>query len=52
MHAWEQIQQTIEYIEDHLDEEIKSATLSVILKTPDAVQTPYISNLKILIGGQ
>ena len=30
MHAWEQIQQTIEYIENHLDEEIKIDDLAKI----------------------
>jgi hypothetical protein len=35
----------------YLNEDIKSATLSIIIKTPDAKQTPIISNLKILIGG-
>lgn len=30
MHAWEQIQQTIEYIEDHLDEEINIENLAKI----------------------
>lgn len=30
MHAWEQIQQTIEFIEDHLDEEIDIASLAKI----------------------
>lgn len=35
----------------YLNEEIKSAFLSIIIKTPSTNDTPYISNLKILIGG-
>jgi hypothetical protein len=39
-----------EYVE-YLNEEIKSAFLSITIKTPNTNETPYISNLKILIGG-
>jgi hypothetical protein len=35
----------------YLSEEIKSAFLSIVIKAPSANETPYISNLKILIGG-
>lgn len=36
----------------HLNEEIKSATLKVIIKTPNVGESPHFSNLKILIGGE
>lgn len=36
----------------YTNEEIKSATLTVILKTPNNTETPYFSNLKVLIGGE
>lgn len=39
-----------EYVE-YLNEEIKSAFLSIVIKSPTTNETPYISNLKILIGG-
>lgn len=36
----------------YLSESIKSAYLTIIIKTPNKTETPYISNLKVLIGGE
>lgn len=36
----------------YLSESIKSAYLTIIIKTPNKTETPFISNLKVLIGGK
>lgn len=36
----------------YLNENIKDATLTINVKTPNNTTTPYISDLKILIGGE
>lgn len=34
----------------HINESIKSAVLSVVIKNPDESSTPYLSNLKLCLG--
>jgi hypothetical protein len=36
----------------YLNEDIKSAVLSITMTSPDKYQTPYVSNIKILVGGE
>ena len=36
----------------YIDETIKSATLHVLINIPDKASTPYLSNLKICLGGE
>lgn len=40
-----------EYVE-YLNEDIKSAILTINLYTPNATETPFVSDIKILIGGE
>lgn len=35
---------------EHINESIKSASLSIIINTPDSYTTPYVSNVKICYG--
>ena len=35
---------------EHIGESIKSASLSIIINTPDSYTTPYVSNVKICYG--
>ena len=35
---------------EHIGESIKSASLSIIINTPNSYTTPYVSNVKICYG--